>query len=174
LPQKNIIISQACVIYVKSIRKVMFLMETGCFLCGGNYIFKYYLDELIRSCSTSLLVPLLIVLPSLHLNALPFLQPTFARRTSGHCLGSYVAENVSVFLRVKCAVSLLLLSSLIISSLFHSLSFFYSFAFRLLNLIFDKEINLHNSLCDYFVLMETDPGTLVSDAGRAPEPVFTQ
>jgi hypothetical protein len=29
---------------------------------------------------------------------LPLLQPTFTRRTSGHCLGTFIAINLSIFL----------------------------------------------------------------------------
>jgi hypothetical protein len=39
-------------------------------------------------------------------NAVLSLQPTFTRRTSGHCLGAYIAENFCS-LSVKCSVSLL-------------------------------------------------------------------
>jgi hypothetical protein len=53
--------------------------------------------ECSRLCSTSLLAPLLIALLSPLPNTLPSLQPTFTRRTSGHCLGTNVAENLSLF-----------------------------------------------------------------------------
>jgi hypothetical protein len=43
-------------------------------------------------CSTSLFAPLLIALPSPLPNALPTVQTTFTR-TSGHCLGAFVAVN---------------------------------------------------------------------------------
>jgi hypothetical protein len=59
------------------------------------YLTGYYADA-VRRCSSSLLTPLLISLPSPLPNALPSLQPTFARRTSGHCLGTFIVENVSL------------------------------------------------------------------------------
>jgi len=33
------------------------------------------------------------------------LQPTFTRRTSGHCLGTSIAANLALLRRVKCSVS---------------------------------------------------------------------
>jgi hypothetical protein len=46
----------------------------------------------VRRCSTFLLALLLISLPSPLRNALPYFQPTFTRRTTGHCLGTYIAQ----------------------------------------------------------------------------------
>jgi hypothetical protein len=56
-------------------------------------------------CSTSLLAPLQVALPSPIPNALPSLQSAFTRRTSGHCLGTFIVVNLSLFLLIKCSVS---------------------------------------------------------------------
>jgi hypothetical protein len=56
---------------------------------------KFWLNA-VRPCSASLLPPLFISLPSPLPNSLSCLQPTFTR-TSGHCLGTFIAVNLSVF-----------------------------------------------------------------------------
>jgi len=42
--------------------------------------------------------PICITLPALLINICPCFQPTLARRTRGHCLGTFGAGNISVFL----------------------------------------------------------------------------
>jgi hypothetical protein len=44
-------------------------------------------------------------LPSSQPNVLPHLKLTFTRRTSGHCLGTFIAVNLALALPVKCSVS---------------------------------------------------------------------
>jgi hypothetical protein len=44
-------------------------------------------------------------LPSSQPNILPPVQPTFTRRTNGHCLGTFIAVNLALFPPVKCSVS---------------------------------------------------------------------
>jgi hypothetical protein len=64
--------------------------------------------------------PLLEALPSLLPSALHSHQSIFTRRTSGHCLGTFIAENF-LFSPVKCGVPHYYPSTL--SSLSHSFSF---------------------------------------------------
>jgi hypothetical protein len=47
----------------------------------------------VRQWSTSLLAPLLTLLTSPLSNVLPWLQSTFTRRTSGHCLETIIAPS---------------------------------------------------------------------------------
>jgi hypothetical protein len=56
-----------------------------------------FCSNAVRSCSTSLLAQLLVSLTSTLPNALTSLQPTFTMRTSGHCLGTFITENLSLF-----------------------------------------------------------------------------
>jgi hypothetical protein len=51
----------------------------------------------VGPCSNSLLAPHFISQPSPLSNAVHYLQRAFTRRTSGHCLGIFIAVNLSVF-----------------------------------------------------------------------------
>jgi hypothetical protein len=74
----------------------LFCGEVWCFICGTNWILKYYLDEL-RPCSTSLLAALLILpFPLPNAKRLTFIKTAFTSRTSGHCLGTFVAANLNL------------------------------------------------------------------------------
>jgi hypothetical protein len=56
----------------------------------------------LTPCSATLIITHFISLPSP--NTFPSFQPTITRRTNGHCLGTFISENISVSL-FKCSVS---------------------------------------------------------------------
>jgi hypothetical protein len=70
------------------------------FFCqSGSFAFHVFgvLIKCSKTLPTSHLTPLLITIRSLLSNALSSLQPTFVRRTSGSCLGTFTSVNVSLF-----------------------------------------------------------------------------
>jgi hypothetical protein len=117
------------IISLNSINQLIFEM-VKCFLCGTDWIHKYYLNERpevaphinVQISPNAALPRIISKFKIMHerrktlLNFSPcstshptfstskrriFTKPTFTRRTSGHCLGTFVATNLNLCSPVK-------------------------------------------------------------------------